>query len=223
MKICSDKKSMVQILLGAAFLIFSSGLYSEGLSENWAGIAGSKINIREKPKKDSKVLLQVNPSDSVKVLKKTEEKILIDGREGSWVYGEFTKCTGGNGNCRTVKGWIFDYFLAYKNRLVKVTDWSYASFSESAGDIGWEYKFSKDGKYSSEESRGESMQADLKEDCRKNSGKYRPGKDSFFGTCIVSGHLYRYLNLISLDRKDHFLYINEKGKLCSVQQEESCR
>src|SRR4030042_4584150 len=130
---------LISNLLFLSSLLLINNLFAEKEIKERAGVAGNNINVREKPEINSKVIAQLSLGYDVTVLNKKKSKVTFDGKDGYWVFVDTGLCQE---NCKTTKkGWVFDYYLAYDNKFIKVTNWKYKSFSMCAGDYCPSYEF----------------------------------------------------------------------------------
>jgi len=89
--------------------------YNE-LSNNYLIIVGDNVNIRIEPNIKSEIILKLNIGDKVKVLKRLNNKIIINGAEGIWIY--IDSCRYKNDNLdETIKGWVFSNYAVSINQF----------------------------------------------------------------------------------------------------------
>lgn len=129
------------------FLLFlfcaSTALAATADTRVFLPIAGDKVNLREKPGPNSRIVFQLPLAHVVQLLKTEPKWSVIDGKRGRWVYVDSGLCTA-NMN-QSYKGWIFDYFLGYRENFTRVWKWRRSCIENTVGDYHYRYDFFPDG------------------------------------------------------------------------------
>lgn len=104
-----------------------------------------KVNLREKPDLNSKVIGILRVTHVVKIIEGKNDIVSIGGNYGKWVYVDSIRYDN-KGN--EIKGWIFDYYLADKSKFVPVKEFKcnmrlYCSF----GDFDYILDIKRNGTY----------------------------------------------------------------------------
>jgi len=216
-------KIIVSIFSMIAFLIISA--YSSEINiSNYhlhqrTLVAGDKVNVREKPSLKSKILTQLDTGKEVFVEIINPKVLTIGSQKGNWAYVDCFK-TYDNG--KKIKGWVFDYYLAYKYRFKKMTKWNYKKKLSQIVyvDDSWEYVFKKTGSFRLGKKVYIGSDENKKKGC-KEWGAYKYGNS----TCYFKGHMYKYLNLFWAKIPSHELGGNEyltisRNRICVVFAED---
>jgi hypothetical protein len=160
-------------------------------------VVGTNVNLRIQPTIEAQVLESLKLAQEVEVKEKKAEKVVIDGKVGSWVYVDTHSRESLEQD--TIKGWVFDYYLAGIDKFKKVTKFRESKINTMVGDTLIYYEFLKDGSY-----RRKIREID--EYSRVLSVK------------IEKGHLFRYRDVVlamDADKQYEVFYITDKGLLCS--------
>ncbi len=158
-------------------------------------VVGDKVNVREKPKITSKIILQLKITDLVKLIRRSGIKYKSGNIEGEWVYIDTGKSKDIMRN-ETYKGWVIDYYLAKGNQFEEVKEFYDCILEGYVGDYHIYYEFKKDGSYKQK---------------YYDSSKFE--KEKNISKCF--GKIYRYRNVIIV-RDDcglDYFYING-NKIC---------
>jgi len=158
-------------------------------------VVGDKVNVREEPKINSKIIIQLKITNLVRLIRRSGLKYKNRDIEGEWVYID-TRKSKDIMKGETYKGWIVDYYLAKGNQFEEVKEFYDCVLEGYVGDYHIYYEFKKDGSY-------KQKYYNLNDTNNIKKAKYKPGK------------LYKYRNVIIL--KDDFgidyFYI-DNNKLC---------
>jgi hypothetical protein len=193
------------------FLIF---VFSNiAFSTDYLIITGENVNVREKPSIDSKILTKVNLGRYITILNKISKNVTIDGKTGMWVYIDTRQIPENKEN--TIKGWVFDHYIGYKEKFIKVTKWRKFELKDIIIDDDWYYLFNDDGSFILKKSY---YKCDDKtpEICKKAQGNFND-QDCL---CYFKGHIYKLNNLLWAkidsikDGGDNYLFLNSKGDVC---------
>ncbi|HPV98253.1 MAG TPA: hypothetical protein PLZ78_10530 [Spirochaetota bacterium] len=160
-------------------------------------VVGDNVNLRMQPTIEAQVMESLKLAQEVELKEKKAEKVIIDGKAGSWVYVDTHSRESLEGD--TIKGWVFDYYLAGIDKFKKVTKFRESKINTMVGDTLIYYEFLKDGSY-----RRKIREID--EYSRVLSVK------------IEKGHLFRYRDVVlAMDADKHYevFYVTDKGFLCS--------
>ncbi len=208
MSIKKINKNIVFLIVIAIFL-FGNAYSKESKKKITAFIAVDNLNWREKPSTKSEVKLQLIIGEEIDILYVSNKKTTIGNKVGKWVKIKTGRLMS------EPEGWVFDYYIAYKDRFQKVNNWPYKKMSACAGDYCPSYVFNKDGsfkvkfwQYHDEFTKDEK----IKKLCEKKNGKYTA--DHY---CHFKGHLYKYLNLVLArlegTQEKHYIVIKKNNKL----------
>src|SRR4030042_1282261 len=117
----------------------------EKLDNNYRIVVGDNVNIRSEQNEKSLVVAKIYIATKVQILKRTNKKIKIGDKEGEWVFidARYYK----KGTRETVKGWVFDYYLADLDVFEKMNSYKNCSIEGMIGDYLLSYEFYKDGTY----------------------------------------------------------------------------
>jgi len=165
---------------------------------NFVIICGDKVNVRAEPNVNAKVLECLSICKDVILLKKSGKKEKIGKIEGKWAYID-TRYYKDDKHEETLKGWVFDYYLADLKNFKRVTSFIECKIEGWSGDYLLSYKFYKDGTYKR----------------KKYDYKSRKIIDN------IRGEVYRYRDIIAAhDEKDAknlaiTFYFTSEGVLCS--------
>jgi len=109
-------------------------------------VVGDKVNVREKPKITSKIILQLKITGLVKLIRRSGIKYKSGNIEGEWVYIDTGKSKDIMRN-ETYKGWVIDYYLAKGNQFEEVKEFYDCILEGYVGDYYIYYIFKKNGTY----------------------------------------------------------------------------
>jgi len=187
-------------------------------------IATENVNLRISPDIKSSVLYQLMIGENVEVIKVNEQIVNLNNLSGKWAY---IKTYRGLPEGQD-KGWVFDYYLGYENRFVKVTEWKYRDFATCVGDYCPSYRFRENGTFEVALpmcAGGICTEEQILNECKINGGKFTEEgfykKEGFFTNqkfCYNSGQLFIYQNLIwakcNNSNLKKYLFITKKDELC---------
>lgn len=201
------KKGIVlfSFLLLVTSVIKNVKLYSvEKLDNNYRIVVGENVNIRSEQNEKSLAIGKIYIATKIQILKKTNTKIKIGDKVGEWVFidARYYK----KGTDETIKGWVFDYYLADLDVFEKMNSFKNCKIEGSIGDYVMSYEFCKDGTYKRKILEYDGMNYE------KSTIR------------LVKGKLYRYRDVIVAmddDNKHELFYITPKGDLCSQQYDEN--
>jgi hypothetical protein len=178
-------------------LFFSLANYSSAASKsNSLIVVGDNVNLRQEPSPNSPIVFKLYLTKTVRVVKRTDKKITIDNKSGEWVYvdtGSFKK----DSLDETIKGWVFDYYLADLNVFEKINSYKNCSIEGVVGDYLLSYEFYKDGTY------------------KRKLFEYEKNTNRF-----IKGKLYRYRDVVAAvdeDGRQELFYFRKDGSLCCQQ------
>ena len=181
-------------------------------------ISVDNLNIREQPNKTSKVLIQLPVCSPVNILKTNNQTEVIEGKSGKWVYVD-TYMINKSNKKDTIKGWVFDYYIGYKNKFSKVTDWKIKNFEYCDGDYCVLVQFDNKGFFTYSYDTTE-LFADCNEcKCLLKSEKQNGKK------CFGKGQVFKFNKLIWLkkdgetNKDSKIVYLTTKGDLCAHPSE----
>jgi uncharacterized protein YgiM (DUF1202 family) len=140
---------MKEILLLIFIVILSSCVsYSQDIKElekNYYIVVGENVNIRTEPNQNSKIISRLDIARKVQIIKKSNTKVKIGDLDGEWVY--IDSGIYGNKLGETVKGWIFDYYLAPVKEFKKINSICEFNIEGWVGDYLLSYAVNKSGTY----------------------------------------------------------------------------
>ena len=104
----------IQIYLILFFLCLSATCFSKDLSKTHTKkyiVIGNNLNVRSKPNVKSSVITQLKICDEVVILNEKREISNINNKKGKWLYIDTNRFEK-KGSRKTLKGWVFSYYLA---------------------------------------------------------------------------------------------------------------
>jgi len=190
-------KKIFIIVITVGFCQIQSVSYAENAKPNYVFVIEDNVNVKETPDVNSKTLINLRISREVDLLKKNEKKAMLKEHEGCWAYVD-TLIYNDSGN-ETIKGWVFDYYLAEINKFKKIKLFQESIVDAWAGDSHIYYSFYKDGTY-----------------------KRRIENVDVYGNIVsekmVNGGLYGYKNVViardNNSKSYRLFYLNENDLLC---------
>ncbi len=186
-------------------------------------IACEKVNVRKEPNINSQIIIQLNTYDAIEIIRENPKYEIISKNNGKWVY---VKTYRYDKNCKDkCEGWIFDYYIAYKDKFQKIKQWKFKDFQGCAGDYCPKLKFEYDGSYTMDlvsSIDANNSNDEKKSVCNKEGGTYVSNN-----ICQYKGHLYQFLDLILLKNDDNrgfdsYLIFNKNGYLCLPESNSPC-
>jgi hypothetical protein len=214
------------LIIAIIFVFFNTSdnkLYSSSQKlKEYAIIIAHKVNVRQEPDINSKVIVKLELGEGVEIITQNDVKVEIDGKIGLWVYVQTFRQACDHGNC---KGWLLDYYLGYKDKFKKIEKWKhqkgFSSNNYNNCDHCPTYFINNDGDFSvifrsfNFDHYKENDIKQIRTNCEINGGKY--SRDQAYHYCSYKGHLYQYLKFIwaKIDNKNNndFFYLNKKGNL----------
>lgn len=188
------KVRRVMFFLQIICILFIGYVYLLGLNKldnDYRIVVGDNVNLRSDDNEKSQVIGKIDIATKVRVLKRTNKKVKVGDKEGEWVYidSRFFK----KGTNETVKGWVFDYYLADLDVFKKIDTYRECKIEGMIGDYLLSYEFYKDASY------------------KRKILEYEKNSTRF-----VKGKLYRYRDVVvALDEDSHQLfYFRKDGFLC---------
>lgn len=184
-------KNQIRMILNI-FIFINFILPSNGFSKNLSvPVLAENVNLREKPSINSNVVFQLPIAIDVVILHKSGDKVTINGLSGEWVYVD-TNIRINNTTNETIKGWIFDYYLGYKEKFFRVMKWKKQTFTYTAGDYTPVFEIQENGTFSY------SYNLCSLTDCNnKNLKCMRTSEILNKNSCYGKGFLYRYGKIMS--------------------------
>lgn len=181
-------------------LFFYISSFSDVVSKNNSLIVvGDNVNLRIEPHSSSRIVFKLYITKTVRVLQRTGRKVTIDDKLGEWIYVDTGSYKKGSLD-ETIKGWVFNYYLADFEVFKPVDKFRDCSIEGMVGDAIIVYEIFKDGTY------------------KHKLPDYETKKVYY-----IKGKLYRYRDVIvamDYDKKMEIFYITPKGDLCSQQNDE---
>lgn len=180
----------------------------------WGATAASMLNVREEPSSKAPVAFQLPRGTLVAVIKELGQPVKIDGKEDTWTYVATELCA--DKECRMYKaGWVADSWLGMQERFEKLDEWKEAEVKGNNGQLDFTYRIAADAsfEYATPPCVNDDgtlcVEHERYEGCRMEE-EFREGDE-----CVGRGDLYRFRDLIWA-RGFGYLYVDGKGKLCSV-------
>jgi len=186
------------------------------LAETYSGIIilGDNLIIRENSSQKSKSLGLLFKGQVVRLIKKSLKTETINGNRGEWIYVGLSSDVSVSKD--EVRGWIFDYYVGYKDNFNKVKNFNIMHYEGAVVDTEVEFDFNKDGSFkmyisypfSMTEEKMISIAKILKGEYNKNKRKIE-----------LTGHLYQYKNIYwakndsQVEGGNYYFFVNEKGEI----------
>jgi uncharacterized protein YgiM (DUF1202 family) len=199
---------IIKKLIFTAILLFSFTSFGKEKIE-YITVAGDNINLREQPSLESKIIMKLKITSSVRILKKSNKIEQINNKKGQWIFVDTD--VEDDKTKKTIKGWIFDYYVAYEFRFKKIQKWNYKKFESCIGDSCVNLTFKKDGSFINEFyicADGNCRGVDKIKECEHFGGIFNKKTQ----LCYTKGHLYNYLNLFLAKSSKQYIYFTKEGK-----------
>ncbi|HOF34842.1 MAG TPA: SH3 domain-containing protein [Spirochaetota bacterium] len=167
--------------------------------EKYVIVGGDKVNLRESAGLGSKILKTMDLGHMVIILKRSKETVTIDGKKGRWAYVDSrmydVSKDGRSENDKTIKGWVFDYYLYDKSKFVKLSSFNPMKIGVtcSGGDIYFEVSINGDGSFLMKDIYQLGSSADHERYCKESCGIYDKSEPN---ACYHKGALYQHNNII---------------------------
>ena len=103
-------------------------------------ISGNNVNLRYAPNLKSDIITKLPITRKIKVLYIKNKLVKIGSLQGRWAFVEDV-------NDENIKGWIFDYYIAYKNKFIKVNNWPIKKIKIAIGSTRDRYECTENGSF----------------------------------------------------------------------------
>lgn len=157
-------------------------------------VVGDNVNVRTVPDGKAPIIVKLYNTNTVLLLKISQKAEVIMGFPGKWVYVDTQVYPQDNLN-DTIKGWVFDYYLARDNQFQKIQSIKKCSVEAMIGDSVMSYKVNSDGSY-----------------------VHKVYADESNAPSLIKGHLLRYRDTVIAQDENgrrEFFYFSSNGILCS--------
>jgi len=165
----------------------------------YCDVLATKLNVREKPDLNSKILTQKNFASGVKILKRSGKFEVINGVKSEWVYIDSERFDESGND--TIKGWVVDYYLSDLSEFKPITSFGDYYIEAILTEFYVRMNFYPDGTFTA-------IQYDRETQTESE----------------IKGQLYQFRNVIIADKEGHRIdgsgyrlafYIDEKGNIIS--------
>ena len=159
----------------------------------FAFVAGDNLNLRFSPSIKSKIIKKLPITRRIHVLYVKKQFVEIGNLKGRWAFVQ-------DGTNSQIKGWVFDYYVAFKSKFKKVKNWSIKKIEVLVVHTTNRFTCTAEGNFTNS---WFSSFVDV-------DGSSRKG--------FYSGKIYQYKNIIwfKKDKPDDFItifYFNKKNEL----------
>jgi hypothetical protein len=182
-------------------------------------ITGDSVNIRVNPDLKSNAIASLQFGDIVYFLSSYDKTITIDGKEGKWVFviASFMKrISNTNSEIKHVKGWVFDYYIAYPANFAKLKEWKNKKIiTGGVSDYQHIFEIKDNADFILKIPIYHSGQDESIITC---NSKYKGNWNKNDFTCIVNGHMYVYKDIYwaKLEKPSSlgyiYIYFDKKNK-----------
>ncbi len=201
------------LLASFVFLIIT---FNYSAAETYSGIIilGDNLIIRENPTQKSKSLGLLFKGQVIRLIDKSSKIEIINGKKGEWIYvGLSIDVTVSKDE---VRGWIFDYYVGYKDKFKKVEKWNVPHYKGSIVDTDVEFDFNEDGSFKMYISYPFSMTEDKMISIAKIlKGEYNKKRKKI----ELTGNLYEYNNIYwaktntQIEGGNYYFFLNDNGEI----------
>ncbi len=201
------------LLASFVFLIIT---FNYSAAETYSGIIilGDNLIIRENPTQKSKSLGLLFKGQVIRLIDKSSKIEIINGKKGEWIYvGLSIDVTVSKDE---VRGWIFDYYVGYKDKFKKVEKWNVPHYKGSIVDTDVEFDFKEDGSFKMYISYPFSMTEDKMISIAKIlKGEYNKKRKKI----ELTGNLYEYNNIYwaktntQIEGGNYYFFLNDNGEI----------
>ena len=177
-------------------------------------ILGDDVMFREYPDQKSNPMGRFPKGRIVSFIKKSSKVETINGNKGEWIYIGAYRSNSVSKKGR--KGWIFDYYVGYKDNFKKVENWNISHYEGSIVDTDVEFDFKENGSFKMYISYPFSMSEEKMNSIAKIlKGEYNKKRKKI----ELTGHLYKYKNIYwaktntQNEGGNYYFFLNEKGEI----------